>query len=613
MIVRRPFIIAIALLLLAGLAGPASARTRNKPYDGFQQLLDDEGRLALSSGDYARAEFMFARLIELDSEDCAALREGGRSALALGHVDWAEHWLARADALQGAEPDPELHFLRGETLSALGRHRDAARLRARAEQEILAAQPSLMTDLWLARIYAQRHDMARAEAVYRTRLPSDTRTAQYADIMLSIVEAHILAADWTGAEELVRELLARQPGHVRARDVLAWVLEARGKLDEELRLRGTLVVETRDAPSGDRTLGYARALERAHDDFAALDHYLGAKSLGQPVATDLVRLKSRLALELAGVVGVHEDPSGSARAFNVGATMPLGPRERLVISASHEIAAGNRLSTGTTSEVSTSSVNATAVVTSRDGLASALGVSFHERGLDAARGPGALLALRTAPGRRLQLMAGTELGMPWRESASTIREGGMVHAAHVELHGAAIKDQLIFSLGGLARQFTLVDSEDTPVQLFASAGVDWVVSPRARRTLRGEIFDDSMLWPTSFASALVLSYRHYELSSDDPFGARMILVERSRSEEVSALLRHVPGSGDQPGAVGLELRGGIGFDSARDIALWRAGAGLLLSTSPRSRFSASYDFAEESGNGLTGQRHSGWVTLHVDL
>ena len=42
-----------------------------------------------------------------------------------------------------------------------------------------------------------------------------------------------------------------------------------------------------------------------------------------------------------------------------------------------------------------------------------------------------------------------------------------------------------------------------------------------------------MLSPRGLASSTVLSLRHYELTSDDPFGERLVLVERSRTDEIS--------------------------------------------------------------------------------
>ena len=597
----------LCVLALATSEVAAEARPRN----GFQQLLHDEGGLALASGQLLRAEFLFARLLELDPDDPVALREGGRCAQALGRHDWAEHWLARAERLQGGRPDPELHYLRGEALSALGRPREARRQRALAERELGLEPPGQMVDLWTARLLAERGELAAAEAIYRRWLPQDTRTALWAELVMYIVEAHTMTRDWPCAERLLGEVTRRQPALLRARQLLAWVLEARGKLDAELGVRAALVDQAAAPGDGEQVMGYARALERARDEPAAFENYRRAGALGRPEAADQVaRLRYRLAPELVGGVTMREDPSGSARGVNLGVTFVLGARERLLVTASHEIAGANPLSTGTTGEVAVTTVGLGGVMTSRSGITAALGVSMHQRGLAQRRAPGATLSLRTPEARRLQVAVGGEVGMPWRESASTIREGGMFNALHAEIYVSPLPDRLIVSLGGLARQFSLQDADAEPVQLFAAAGLDLVLGGRPDRTLRGESFDDTLQWSAAFANAAVLSYRHYELTSEDPFGARMVMVEQSRSDELSGLLRHVFG---RPGGLGGELRAGLGYASLREVRLGRIGGGLVLAPSARTRFTAAYDFARESGTGLTGQRHSGWVTLHVDL
>jgi hypothetical protein len=109
---------------------------------------------------------------------------------------------------------------------------------------------------------------------------------------------------------------------------------------------------------------------------------------------------------------------------------------------------------------------------------------------------------------------------------------------------------------------------------------------------------------------VVASYRHYEISSEDPFGARLVLVERSSYDEISAVWREVL---DEKGALGTEARGGIGYDWGRSTKVWRAGASLILSATSSSRLSADYDIQSESGTGLQGRRHVGSVVLHVDL
>jgi hypothetical protein len=119
-----------------------------------------------------------------------------------------------------------------------------------------------------------------------------------------------------------------------------------------------------------------------------------------------------------------------------------------------------------------------------------------------------------------------------------------------------------------------------------------------------------MLWSSTMASSGVISYRHYELEGDSPFGTRLVLVTRSQIDEASGVYRQTLG---KSGAVAFEVRGGAGYDWARDVKLWRTGASLLVSATSNSRLTLAYDAASETGFGLAGQRHTGWIVLHVDL
>jgi hypothetical protein len=65
--------------------------------------------------------------------------------------------------------------------------------------------------------------------------------------------------------------------------------------------------------------------------------------------------------------------------------------------------------------------------------------------------------------------------------------------------------------------------------------------------------------------------------------------------------------------LGLELRGGVGYESLRKKFLSQVGGTMAVATSRASRVSASYDFAQETMTGFVGRRHTGWVAYHVDL
>jgi hypothetical protein len=169
--------------------------------------------------------------------------------------------------------------------------------------------------------------------------------------------------------------------------------------------------------------------------------------------------------------------------------------------------------------------------------------------------------------------------------------------------------RIVLGLGARARELRLAGAEDSAQQLLGITGVDVVVHASPQRIARGEILDDELLVPSALADSVVISYRRYQLRSDAPFGARLVLVERSAVDELSVVARQTLARG----RIAVELRGGLGHDWDRDAELRRAGASLLLSALKGSRLSLGYDTTTEITTGLTGRRHSGWINLHVDL
>ena len=132
----------------------------------------------------------------------------------------------------------------------------------------------------------------------------------------------------------------------------------------------------------------------------------------------------------------------------------------------------------------------------------------------------------------------------------------------------------------------------TASQLLLFGGVDVTVWHAPDRVVRGEILDRDMRRGTYLSDALVLGYRHYEAIPDMSEGFRQRLsLARARIDEVSFTARKVLTT---RGILGVEGRGGAGWDSARDAFMWRAGAGLELAATQSSRLSLSYDFANES-------------------
>ena len=578
-------------------------------YDGLQRLIDEEARLAMAEGNYERALRLFRRLLDIDPHDLAAMREAGRVAKALGKVEYAIEMFGRLDQLDGTAPDPEILFLRGESLQALGRKREAAREFARAEEALGDGPYDRQSAMWLARMAALRGDLDRADELYDPLLADPSATSDgYAEVVLAKVEAHVLCDDWAGAEALLHDFLSDYPDHERARALLAWVLEGSGQIEEELAMRAEAARERKERPR--KTLEYARALERNQDFAAALDHYREARDLGVTEASaGIVRIEQRLSPEIGGGLAMRNDPSGSISAWQVGATVPLGGRLRIALSALGESSSGNVL---TTMERETTNATGWAIMASRRGGMLAVGTTVELA--EEPRVGGSALA-HTSPRRDVQLQVRGDYNLPWNESASTLRDGGVQDTlgAHLYLKSAVSDREVLASFAVQGRRLGLepLAAMDMPRahQLFASAGLDVLLTSSPDRALRAETFDGEMLYPKAMTAATVVSYRHYELFGEDPFGMRLRLVERSSIDEISGVLRRI----ERRGVLGAELRGGLGYDWVRYVQQWRAGASLLLAATDYSRLSFDYDLASESGTGLVGRRHSGSVVLHVDL
>ena len=152
--------------------------------------------------------------------------------------------------------------------------------------------------------------------------------------------------------------------------------------------------------------------------------------------------------------------------------------------------------------------------------------------------------------------------------------------------------------------------ESTGTQTTAVGGVDWVVWAPSTVAYRGQFLDDNLRWPTGYLSdSLTMSYRHYEAFNDDEFGTRLDLSARGTIDEVSAVARNTR----PDGFFGFELRGGVGRDWARDTQLYRTGASILITPLETVRGGVTYDYAQESTTGFSGERHTAWANLHVDL
>lgn len=589
-------------------AGPVRRTTPADPRE--------DGDRALAAGRFAEARARYEDALAIDPEDRHALREAGRAAHALRDFEAAASYLRRA-AARTPTRDPELHYLLGEAWWALGKPALARQAHLRAKAELGEAPRARIEQLWLARILGRLGDRAAADALYEaliTAAPADPEAA------LARVELHTAVADWDPAERAVRRFLAHAPRHARAREVLAWILEARGRLADEMRLRAALA---RDADRAEPVRDFGRALERAGDWAGALAAYRRATQLADgaddgELARALARLDQRMAVELGAGASARTDPSAHGLGGFTAMAVPFGRASHWTTGAWHELVSDGAR------DVYAGEVRGAVALRRGDALAIAgarLGV------IDVEADPGQSTPRRTllAPGafgslssgrlaRHLMIVVDGELASVWRETPRAVFEGGRVDAAAAHLYGTALGDRLIIDTGLQARRLRLTrDGGATPgaSQLLGWAGADVVAWRDFTREARGQILDDDLLRPTFIADSVVVGYRHYELAgdSDAMFMARLPLADRASIDEVSLTLRKVLAGG----RVTVEARGGIGRDWARELNLARGGVSLWLSPGARSRISLSFDLAKESVRAFEGERRTGWGTYHVDL
>lgn len=582
-----------------------------RPYDGLQQLLDVEAREAMSRGEFLRAWYLFWRLLQIDPDDVRALREIGRIACAAGALEYGERTLARVSRMEQG-PDPEIHFLRGQALISLGRRAEGLRVLDRAEAELALAPDTRQHSLWRARIYALRGDLAKSEAIYQHLMSESTSPDDEKDVALLDIEAHIFATDWRGAEKRLDRFLDRWPEHRRARAMLAWVLENRGKVAEEIEVRSGLASE----PSGEPAQAYVdlgRAHERAMELGQALDAYRKAQALGvESVDDDIGRLELQLSPEVAAGAVVRRDPTGDTNGLFAGAALPFGGRWRVAASARHESAGAD--------PTMALSGEATAMT-----AASALGVHRLSWGDEIALGAmawdsdaaGTQLGARglysSSQARSWHVEVTGTANAPWDESAATLREGGILDAVELQAYAVPLSRRLVFIGGGRFSRYGITGAAggvEHAHQEFGAAGLDVVVHSSFGRLARAQVFNDQWTAPAQQAQSVILSYRHYEQKTDSPFGPRLLLVPRSRLDEISGRAQLVA---DHGGWLSVGAVGGVGYDSIRNLWQWRAGGQLLFSPLARARLSLSYQLTSETVTGFTGRRHEGKLSLHVDL
>ena len=148
-----------------------------------------------------------------------------------------------------------------------------------------------------------------------------------------------------------------------------------------------------------------------------------------------------------------------------------------------------------------------------------------------------------------------------------------------------------------------------PAGLFG--GADLVLWNNPVRVVRGEALDEKMMRRLYLSDAGILSYRYYQLFGDSSpeFASRIVLAPRAVIHHGSMVVRKVIATG----RAGVELRGGLGYDTERSVSLYNAGASAVLVPFWSNRVLVSYDLAKETATGFTGTRQTGWVTYHADF
>ena len=587
--------------------------------DGWARVLAAEGADALHRQDYAAARLIFEKLVAYDPTNRLAHRSLGRSAFALADHEQAAKELQRAHELRKEKSDPELHYLLGESLYALGRPTEARGAHEQALSEIPVPPQQRIEKLWLGRIYARRGEFQRARSIYLKLTPSD-RTDE--EVMLNHAEAYLLGdkKDWKSAEEVLRDFLNRSPKHQRGQEMLAWVLEAQHKYGEERSTRKQLAGWT----GATNWLAYARSLERTRKYQPALKAYRQAQRIpgdhvnGQ-LQRSIDRMRYRMTMEVGAGATFRSDPTGSTQAWHAGATKPIHGDVSITLLADYETTQGKTSgpSTGRTAARATLSLGlwkeSHAELSFMGGTTTTIDESTPQPSTKDDFSLGTSLAVRSPITRFALIDAKADFHSQWLQSASTIRSGGHFSGVTTHLYLKPFGEKIILSAGGQARWFDLstVQGNTTPTgsQLLIVGGGDAVVWSNPRKVLRGEILSKDFVRPTYFADAFVLGYRHYEAfsRSTQEFADRVPLV-RASIDELSFTGRKVLGR-----SFGLEGRAGIGRDWKRDLILWRAAAAVDIATTKATRIRAAYEQFTERTDGLAGKRHEGWVTFHVEL
>jgi len=431
-------------------------------------------------------------------------------------------------------------------------------------------------------------------------------------------EGLIRSRSFAAAEDLLHRILAADPTNRHAREMLAFALECTADLDGERRVRSALAAEYPD--DARIQADYGRVLERAGDSAAALRTYRRARELnaGQPdpdLDVAIERTRDRSAIEIATPVTVMSDLGATTSRVQAGAALPLGSDRHLALLGTRYAA------TGTTSSVATASAAlALALAQNGTGFRWSAGPSLHAVATPGGArhdiAVGGALEGDVALGPALEAEGRAEAESPWDEAAIAVFHGGRTVSAEGHLYAHGLSRRLLLQVGARRRRLSILSADPGSMQRPEAwqslwlAGADVVVW-RATPAVRGEMLDETMTVPTTLASALTLSYRHYDVTtrSTPEFAALIGLASRASADEAS-----VDATAASPsGRVGVAFRAGTAYDAARRARDWRTGAALIWAPLPGTRFALAYDEASEITAGLLGQRRTGSLSVHVNL
>lgn len=595
------------------------------------ERLRKEANEVLLRGEFDRARREFEKILKILPYDAPAQRDAARAAAAAGQFEDAAEALEKAHHFEKHTPDPELHYLRGEALYVLDRTEEARREHRIAELEIGESPTERMPRLWLARIYARRGYVVLADRIYESMLPRPPKFDT--EVAMNQADAHLMNEDWAGGAEVLRRYLALDPKNVRAREMLAWALEAAGDLEGELAVRKELAEEL---PTFAHRKDYGRALERASEFRKARNEYKGAmdadpKAVDDWLRTSHSRMRYRTSPELTGGAQLRSDPQAWAWRAQTGAALPFGSRHHVAALAWHDqstdwranqVVGANTLLLGG----SVTGLGVQALFGHRSGASLLVGADGRFATVSGEDARGRQLF---GPENRFNFGGQAEVDAPlsrfshvnvhgalneqWGDAPVTIHEGGTVTGVTGRLHLFPKSRRVLFDSGVQARRLGLAPLGGSPapaaLQYLGWAGVDFNLWASPSKLMRSEAMDERLVRRSYLVNSAVLAYRHYELWNDLGPEFRIALAPRGSIDNGTLILRHTFFGG----RAGIDLRGGGGYDNQRQRFLAQAGGSLVVAASWAHRVLLSYDMAHETYTGIPGTLHIGWVTYHADL